>query len=635
MKKITVLIITSVLIACLSNFKFISAQSYLETEITFLSNPPEIDGVLDQELESLTARKFPVVIKGQDENHDVNLHYRLAYGTDFFYVYVEAEADQMVYRDRAFQNGDGFHMVMALPKQDNAPTDEFYVLACSAVDKKGMEWTRTIFWYYNVDNVFVRTGKDVKLEFKEGEGKISFELFLPWKDIHPYHPWISDQLGFNLCFVKAMGDSQNSYKVLEDELGAENSYRKYLLLRFEEPVHQGETQTYFVIERNNTYPDNILAGTVATVASGQVEEDVVVVLRTGENEYLEHGRTQYQCEAGLTKKEFTINKNPIPAGGYKVSWYSVKNKSKGETFLTSLPSFDPAVMNARVDQLEDRVSPASFTTIKFIVHEIDKDLAEIKPYETCGKQRLSISELNHLIESAADGDDIIAGRRGFIRKAYLSELDTTMLPYMVYLPEDYNPQKQYPLLVYLHGSASDETNLKGARFVIPDGFIALGPNGRGPSNCYTFDNAQSDIAEAITAVIDSYSVDPEKIILSGFSMGGYGVYRTFYETPGKFKALAIFSGHPNIANDWWSEKGIFPDFTKDEYLQVFKDMPIFIFHGKADRNCAFEITEQIIEKLKQYGAQVTFVTEDDKGHEAPGELTIKEYRAWVETIINN
>ncbi len=206
---------------------------------------------------------------------------------------------------------------------------------------------------------------------------------------------------------------------------------------------------------------------------------------------------------------------------------------------------------------------------------------------------------------------------------------------MVYLPDDYNPETTYPLVVYLHGSASDETNIKGLKHLIPDGFIALAPNGRGPSNCYTWDNSQTDISEAIDAVIGSYSINKDNILLTGFSMGGYGVYRTYYETPDKFKALAVFSGHPDLADLWSDSKDVYPNFTQKKYLKKFKGVSIFIFHGKEDRNCLFETTTNIIEKLENAGASVTFVTEDDKGHEPPAEETVKKYYNWVNTTVQN
>ncbi len=116
-------------------------------------------------------------------------------------------------------------------------------------------------------------------------------------------------------------------------------------------------------------------------------------------------------------------------------------------------------------------------------------------------------------------------------------------------------------------------------------------------------------------------------------MGGYGVYRTYYETPGKYKALAVFSGNPNIANQWSNGENIYPDFTQQKYLKIFNNIPIFIFHGEEDRNCSFETTQQIIEKLSNAGANVKFISEEDKGHEPPDEETVKVFHKWIKTKV--
>lgn len=625
-----------VIVLCCLSTALNAQKAQLEKEIKYLSEFPIIDGKLDSNLISIELREFPVIIKTSDNNPDTKINYRLAYGSDFFYVYIEAEAEKLIYRDRAYQNGDGFHMVLARPKPNNNPTDEFYVLGCSAVNKESMEWSRNIFWYYNVDDIFKRTSKDTKLMFAESEGKISFELLLPWKDVYPYHPWLSESIGFNLCFVKAIGDQDNNYYFVRmDNMGAENSKRDYQIMKFEVPNHVGEPQTYFLPDRNTIDDTEILSGRSVTVSSGEYNEDIIVKILSGENYLLDYTPQQYNCKKGLTTRSFDITKNPIPPGGYKVEWYSRKNKSKGESYLTSIPKFDKELFNTELDKVQNVLCTSSFQTIKHRIFEIDKELNEIKPYESCGKQRLAIEQIQSEIKSALNGIDKIAMSRGFVRKAYLSKLDSTTQPYMVYIPENYDPDITYPLVIYLHGSASNETNLISSKNKIPDGFIALAPNGRGPSNCYSWDFAQNDISEAIDAVCQSYSIDKDNILLTGFSMGGYGVYRTFFEMPDRFKALAIFSGHPNLANQWSGEDNLYPDFTKKQYLKKFKNVPIFIFHGKRDRNCSYETTEGIIKILNNVGAKVKFVTDENKGHESPGHETIFEYNEWVRKTLDN
>ena len=126
----------------------------LEPQVTFLSQAPMIDGVLDEELVRLLPRRefdFAevrgqyVALEAGAEGPSIPASYRLGYGAGFFYLYVEALGEKLTFRDRAFQNGDGFSLVLAVPRPDNAPTDEFYVLSCSAVNQRRMEWTKHVF----------------------------------------------------------------------------------------------------------------------------------------------------------------------------------------------------------------------------------------------------------------------------------------------------------------------------------------------------------------------------------------------------------------------------------------------------------------------------------------------------------
>jgi len=75
------------------------------------------------------------------------------------------------------------------------------------------------------------------------------------------------------------------------------------------------------------------------------------------------------------------------------------------------------------------------------------------------------------------------------------------------------------------------------------------------------------------------------------------------------------------------EKGI--DYRQQEYLSLFKDIPLFIFHGKEDRNCPFRLTEKLAERLKAQSALVeTRFTE--KGHSGMGKEDGEAFVRWLE-----
>jgi phospholipase/carboxylesterase len=205
-----------------------------------------------------------------------------------------------------------------------------------------------------------------------------------------------------------------------------------------------------------------------------------------------------------------------------------------------------------------------------------------------------------------------------------------MQPYCVKIPDDLDATLKHPLIVFLHGSASDETDIMGFDRVIPEGFIALGPKGRGPSNGFHDDNAQVDIAEAIADVIANYPIDTGNIVLAGFSMGGYGVYRTFYETPDKFRALVVLSGLPNLSG--WEFEDPPPDFREEALLSRFDGMPMFIFHGMQDRNCSYDLTVSHVARLRAAGAQIQFETDPNRGHNQPDAATFEKYYEWLRAV---
>jgi predicted esterase len=595
----------------------------LEPRVTFLSDAPTIDGLLDEHLvQLLPPRRFDFTHVGDAyyamgevaESPAAAATYRLGYGVDFFYVYVEVEADKLTFRDRAYQNGDGFSLVLTVPRPDNAPTDEFYVLSCSAVNQPRLEWT---------------------LEFREDEGRISFELYLPWTDVHPYHPWLSDGIGFNLRFVKAVEDGgRDFYIVAPYSVGAENSSREYVRLDFATPRLEGDvSQTFALIQPNTISGGDSLRVMVATVSTQPFTQDLRLDVRSGEGQTVKIHQRQVDHESGLTVNEGAVDTKGIPAGGYRMEWQSRSNGARLEKGLTVLPAVDLVELGGRLAEVRGELSEGSHSTIEFYLQEVEQQLAALEPYETAAIERLRIAQITDYIERAERGEDAIAGRREFVRHAYRSALDSTLQPYVVWVPPDFDPEKRYPLLVFLHGSASDETNITGGARLIPEGFIALGPKGRGPSNAWSWDHAQEDVAEAIGAVIAQYPIDTDRIVLSGFSMGGYGVYRTFYETPDRYRALVVLSGAPNLANRWAGDDR-FPDFTKDQYIGVFEGVPMFVFHGREDRNVPIGATAVLIEKLEAVGASVEFHVEDDKGHEAPSAETVAALHRWLRDVLD-
>jgi predicted esterase len=604
-----------------------------EPAVNFLPAPPVIDGVLDAGLRALPARRFPVLDKDDPRNVAPAVTWRVAYGTDFLYLFIEVAADRAIVRDRGYQNGDGFHLVLARPRADGEASDEFYVLGFSAVSDPA-SFYRQMIWYYNVDLAFRPLDHGTRFEIRSFRGRTGYELLLPWAEVYPYHPWLSEGIGFNLCFVKAeAGGRRTFYALLHDpKIQSEQSPRRYVRLDFQHPALTRGIQSCLVMNRNAT-AGSIVAVRVATLAAAPGEERIRVRIRSGEGEVLDRQVYPLECPRGLAVHEIGLPTTALPPGGYGVEWLTRTGPPRGEIGLTVLPAIVPQELGRRLQAVGSRISAGSRTTLEFRRDELQSWLVRRKPYDTAAGERMEMNRFLGILARAEAGEDVLARQRGIFRRAFRSRQDGTLQPYSVYIPPDFDPERTYPLLVFLHGSGQDDREQLEWLEADPPELIAIAPFGRGISNFYLTREAQTDIQEAIEDARRNYPIDPGKTVLAGFSMGGYGVYRTFAETPSRFQALAVFSGRPNLGRHAGYEADDPVDFLQPEQLRRFRDMPMFIVHGRQDMNCPFADTERMVAGLKAAGARVEFHVDETEGHSSSTESR-REFLAWCARVLN-
>ena len=115
--------------------------------------------------------------------------------------------------------------------------------------------------------------------------------------------------------------------------------------------------------------------------------------------------------------------------------------------------------------------------------------------------------------------------RGLIVRGYRSKLDGSVQPYGLVINLDVDPSVPTPLMVWLLGRGEKRTELaflaereSGPPQLTPKATMTLVPYGR-------FCNAtkfagEVDVMEALAAVRAHYAIDPLRIAVAGFSMGG-------------------------------------------------------------------------------------------------------------------
>jgi len=122
--------------------------------------------------------------------------------------------------------------------------------------------------------------------------------------------------------------------------------------------------------------------------------------------------------------------------------------------------------------------------------------------------------------------------------------------YHIELPK----QENAPLVVFLHGyGGSGEGTMKNRRMVDPllsRGYAVMAPegamrNGRRSWNFYPGWDGRDETAFLTEVVADAatrHGIDPERVVLAGFSAGGFMVNYLACDAPGTFSAYAPVSG---------------------------------------------------------------------------------------------
>ena len=85
-------------------------------------------------------------------------------------------------------------------------------------------------------------------------------------------------------------------------------------------------------------------------------------------------------------------------------------------------------------------------------------------------------------------------------------------------------------------------------------------------------------------------------------------------------------------------RGSFPAvyslYLKEKNLKKFNNAPIFIYHGKNDLNCPYELTARFVEKLNSLGVNVEFYFDECAGHSPPkDEEILAKYYEWLNNLI--
>lgn len=202
--------------------------------------------------------------------------------------------------------------------------------------------------------------------------------------------------------------------------------------------------------------------------------------------------------------------------------------------------------------------------------------------------------------------------KGFIEQRDTFLYKSEKLQYMLILPVNYSrTTQQWPMILFLHGGSGRGQNLDLVKSYGPPliaeeqadfPFVVLAP--QCPEGEYW--TTKADMLAALLAdILERYQIDPERVYLTGTSMGGNGTWNMVCQHPEYFAAAAPMAAIPSIP-DVWNKRLI--------------SMPIWAFHGDQDAICPIKTDAAMINALRAQGASPRFTILPGKGHYIGGEV---------------
>jgi predicted peptidase len=215
-----------------------------------------------------------------------------------------------------------------------------------------------------------------------------------------------------------------------------------------------------------------------------------------------------------------------------------------------------------------------------------------------------------------------------------SENADVTVRYLLFVPKDYKPTgEKFPLLLFLHGageSSNDDLNrvkIHGPAKIVdnrPDfPFIVVSPQcpptpGYDPlhppasispevKEKLTHAWKPDELIQLVDHVTAKLNVDPDRIYVTGLSMGGYGTWRLAAAYPERFAAAVPICGGGDPA----------------ALAKPLSKVPIWAFHGAKDTTVLPKESQAIVDAVRQEHGDIEYTVYPEANHDS-----------WTETYNN-
>jgi predicted peptidase len=188
---------------------------------------------------------------------------------------------------------------------------------------------------------------------------------------------------------------------------------------------------------------------------------------------------------------------------------------------------------------------------------------------------------------------------GFIFKTV--KIGERKMDYVVYVPRAYALEKEWPAIVFLHGSGESGTD--GQKQIAQgigtnilwnaDRWPCIVMMPQKPSEKLQWEDEDDLVMKMLEETKKEYRIDDERIALTGLSQGGHGTWSIGAAHPGVWCALAPICGYAD-------REGV--GMRAEEIAAKLKGVPMWVFHGEEDNVVLPEQSKNVVEAMRAAGA---------------------------------
>jgi poly(3-hydroxybutyrate) depolymerase len=300
----------------------------------------------------------------------------------------------------------------------------------------------------------------------------------------------------------------------------------------------------------------------------------------------------------------------------------------GDDYRTLRATAEAALARARARAatLDDVARTVSLPSIELLIEDADRRAATVtNPARDWGFVRRQLATAQGYADQLVAGTDPYRGATGVLVKAYRADLDQTLQPYALDLPRGVPPAAGWPLLVSLHGAYSNhrlnlrrvfgysnrpgESDEEASRneVAFPQvPMIVVAPFGRGEFMGFQ-GLGERDVFQVIADVERAYRVDPDRVYLTGLSMGGEGTWHIGLRHPDLFAAIVPVCGVTDARQ--WISPATAPLFdptllgltTVQAVAENAANQQVVFYHGDADPTVNVGQSRAMAQRYRQLG----------------------------------